>query len=66
MKKRFQLFQPTDIGLAKCTIGDNQVQSFEGIIIPKKTVSEISKIAEDFDEKVLLKFFKNQNKIYLW
>ncbi len=48
--------------LAKCTIGNNQVQSFEGIIIPKKTVSEISKIAEDFDEKVLLSFSKTRIK----
>ena len=48
--------------LAKCTIGDNQVQSFEGIIIPKKTISEISKIAEDFDEKDFIKFSKTRIK----
>ena len=29
--------------LAKCTIGDNQVQSFEGIIIPKKPFQRFQK-----------------------
>ena len=30
--------------LAKCTINKNEIQSFEGIIIPKKTVLEVFKI----------------------
>ncbi len=46
--------------LAKCTINKSQIQSFEGIIIPKKTVLEVSKIAEDFDEKVSLSFSKTR------
>ena len=47
--------------LAKCTINKNDIKSFEGIIIPKKTVLEVSKIAEDYTEKILLSFSKNKN-----
>ena len=47
--------------LAKCTINKNDIKSFEGIIIPKKTVLEVSKIAEDYTEKILLSFFENKN-----
>ena len=48
--------------LAKCTIGKNEIKSFEGIIVPKKTVLEVSKIAEDFDEKILINFSKTRIK----
>jgi len=46
--------------LAKCTISENEIKSFEGIIIPKKTVLEVSKIAEDIEEKILLSFSKTR------
>ncbi len=48
--------------LAKCTINKNDIKSFEGIIIPKKTVLEVSKIAEDYTEKILLSFSKTRIK----
>ena len=48
--------------LAKCTISKNEIKSFEGIIIPKKTVLEVSKIAEDYTEKILLSFSKTRIK----
>ena len=48
--------------LAKCTMKKDDIQSFEGIIIPKKTVLEISKVAEDFNEKVSLSFSKTRIK----
>lgn len=39
--------------LSKCQIeNDIQIKSFEGIIIPKKTVNEISKILEEFDSEL--------------
>ena len=51
--------------LSKCTSTQLSGQSFEGIIIPKKTVFEISKILEEFDKKIKLGFSKTRLKVIL-
>ena len=61
VKKQFRQLQQMDIDWQNVQLIKINIKSFEGIIIPKKTVSEISKIAEDFDDKSFIKFFKNQN-----
>ncbi len=49
--------------LAKCSLTALNSKPFEGIIIPKKTVYEISKILEEYSEKVILNFSKNRLKV---
>lgn len=51
--------------LSKSSLTKDFDGEFEGIIIPKKTVFEISKILENFTEKVLLNFSKTRLKIVL-
>ena len=49
--------------LSKSTMKGLIDKSFDGIIIPKKTVFEISKILEEYDQKVILNFSKTRLKI---
>ena len=49
--------------LSKCTVNENISQSFDGIIIPKKAVIEISKILESYDGAVTINFSKTRIKI---
>ena len=51
--------------LSKCISTQLSDQSFEGIIIPKKTVFEISKILEEFDKKIKISFSKTRLKIVM-
>jgi len=51
--------------LAKCSLTKDFSGEFEGIIIPKKTVYEISKILEEYEDKVILNFSKTRLKITL-
>lgn len=50
--------------LSRCQINRNdEFQDFEGIIIPKKTVFEISKLLEDLDEDIQLHFSKTKIRL---
>ena len=50
--------------LSRCQIKQNgEFKNFEGIIIPKKTVNEITKLLEDLNTKVELHFSKTKIKI---
>lgn len=50
--------------LSKCqVIKENSFKDFNGIIIPKKTVYEVSKLLEDFDSKVVVSFSKTKIKL---
>ena len=50
--------------LSRCKImKSDEVKDFEGIIIPKKTVFEISKLLEDLDEEVKLYFSKTKIRL---
>ncbi len=49
--------------LSKSSLTKDFKGEFEGIIIPKKTVFEVSKILEEFDGKVILNFSKTRLKI---
>ena len=51
--------------LSKCSLPESINQSFDGIIIPKKTVLEISKILEEYNEDINLSFSKTRMKIVL-
>ena len=51
--------------LSKCSLPEPLKQSFEGIIIPKKTVLEISKILDEFQDDVSLSFSKTRIKVVL-
>ena len=51
--------------LAKSSLTKDFSGEFEGIIIPKKTVFEISKILEEFEGKIILNFSKTRLKILL-
>ena len=51
--------------LAKCLSTELLKTSFDGIIIPKKTVYEISKILEEFERKVLINFSKTRLKLVM-
>ena len=51
--------------LSKCSLSKDFSGEFEGIIIPKKTVFEISKILEEFEGKIILNFSKTRLKILL-
>ena len=51
--------------LSKCSLPEPIKQSFDGIIIPKKTVLEISKILEEYDEDINLSFSKTRMRILL-
>jgi DNA polymerase-3 subunit beta len=48
--------------LAKSSFKGNFSDKFDGVIIPKKSVIEISKILEDFNEEVQLFFSKTRMK----
>ncbi len=49
--------------LSKSSLTQDFSGDFEGIIIPKKTVFEISKILEDFEDKIILNFSKTRLKV---
>jgi len=49
--------------LSKCSLEKKVDLNFEGIIIPKKSVFEISKILDESNEKVLLSFSKTRLKV---
>ena len=51
--------------LAKCLSTELLKASFDGIIIPKKTVYEISKILEEFERKVQINFSKTRLKLVM-
>ncbi len=51
--------------LSKSSLTKNFSTDFDGIIVPKKTVLEISKILEEFEGKVTLNFSKTRLKILL-
>ncbi len=51
--------------LSKSSLTKDFSSDFEGIIIPKKTVFELSKILEEFEGKVILNFSKTRLKILL-
>ena len=51
-----------DTDLQNVQLAKNEIKSFEGIITPKKTVLEVSKIAEDYTEKIFLSFSKTRIK----
>lgn len=52
--------------LSRCKINKgSESNSFEGIIIPKKTVYEISKLLESYDSKVQLFFSKTKIKLIM-
>ena len=51
--------------LAKCTSRNKVDNEFDGIIIPKKSVYEISKILDEIDGNVSLYFSKNRLKIVI-
>ncbi len=51
--------------LSKSSLTKDFTGDFEGIIIPKKTVFEISKILEEFEDKIILSFSKTRLKIVL-
>ncbi len=51
--------------LSKSSLTKDFSGDFEGIIIPKKTVFEISKILEEYENKVILNFSKTRLKIVL-
>ena len=48
--------------LSKSSLTKDYSGDFDGIIIPKKTVIEISKILEEFEGKISLHFSKNKTK----
>ena len=49
--------------LAKCGVLGKSEKKFDGIIIPKKPVLEISKILEDFSEHIKISFSKTRIKL---
>ncbi len=51
--------------LSKCTLADKYNDEFDGIIIPKKSVFEISKLLDEIDGKITLSFSKTRLKIVL-
>lgn len=51
--------------LSKSSLTKDFQVEFDGIIIPKKTVFEISKILEEYDGKIILNFSKTRLKILL-
>ena len=51
--------------LSKSSLTKDFSGDFDGIIIPKKTVLEISKILEEFEGKISLNFSKTRLKIHL-
>jgi len=51
--------------LAKCSLTKDFTGNFDGIIVPKKTVFEVSKILEEYEDKVILNFSKTRLKILL-
>ena len=51
--------------LSKSTLNQKYDNSFDGVIVPKKTVLEISKILDEFDLKVNLSFSKTRLKVDL-
>ena len=51
--------------LSKSSLTKDYSGNFDGIIVPKKTVFEVSKILEEYDDKVILNFSKTRLKILL-
>ena len=51
--------------LSKSSLTKDFSGDFDGIIVPKKTVLEISKILEEFEGKISLNFSKTRLKIHL-
>ncbi len=51
--------------LSKSSLTKDFTGDFEGIIIPKKTVFEVSKILEEYEDKIILSFSKTRLKIVL-
>ena len=49
--------------LSKCSVSGKLDKKFDGIIIPKKSVFEISKLLEDYDENVKINFSKTRIKL---
>ena len=49
--------------LSKCSVSGKLDKRFDGIIIPKKSVFEISKLLEDYNENVRISFSKTRIKL---